>query len=316
MREDTEAARPPGGGSILRRAFVGPLGLRSGWRLVLFVALFSAVSTPLVWLTLRWIGGEDRGWTAAVLGLAETISLVSAVAAVAVMARIERRSFADYGVPLRDILGARFREGSLAGLLSIAAVVGLIAAAGGYRVSGLALAARETAFYALAWALVFLVLAVFEELTFRGYMLYTLATGLGFWPAAVVLSGFFGFVLHYLAKPGETWVDGLGTTLIGLFFCLSVRRTGDVWYAVGWHFTFNYGSMFVFGSPNTGNDGHPVAKHLLEASFFGPQWLTGGPMGAEASLFVFPVLGVVTLLLLRRHRTVRYRPSSGGYTRA
>jgi membrane protease YdiL (CAAX protease family) len=309
MQEDMETAKPPGAGSILRRAFVGPIGLRAGWRLVLFVALFTGVSTPLVWLALRWIGGEDQGWTAAVLGLAETISLVSAVAAVTVMARIERRSFADYGVPLRGVFGARFRAGSLAGLLSIAAVVGLIAAAGGYRVKGLALDAGEVALYALAWALVFLVLAVFEELAFRGYMLYTLATGLGFWPAAVLLSGFFGFVLHYLAKPGETWVDGLGTTLIGLFFCLSVRRTGDVWYAVGWHFTFNYGSMFVFGSPNTGNDGRPVAGHLLDASFSGPQWLTGGPMGAEASLFIFLVLGAVALLFLGRHRTVRYSPS-------
>jgi CAAX protease family protein len=311
-----EASDLSAGRSAWRRAFVGPGGLRAGWRLALFVALFTAVSTPLVWLAIRWLGSEDRGWTVTSLGLAETISLLAAIVAVAVMARIERRSFAEYGLPLRRPLRRTFWQGSLSGLVSITGLVGLIALAGGYHVRGLALSGREALVYALAWAGVFLLVGLFEELTFRGYMLYTLSTGLGFWPAAVLLSAFFGFVLHYLAKPGETWVDGLSTTLIGLFFCLSVRRTGDVWYAVGWHFTFNYGSMFVFASPNTGNDGRAVAKHLLDASFQGPQWLTGGATGAEASVFVFLVLAALTAVFLSRHRSVRYSPATAGYTRS
>jgi CAAX protease family protein len=310
MASDLSAGRP-----AWRRVFVGPGGLRAGWRLALFVALFTAVSTPIVWLAVRWIGEQDQGWTAPTLGLAETISLLAAVVAVAVMGRLERRSFADYGFPFERSFGRVFWEGSLSGLVSIAALVGLIALAGGYRVRGLALGGRDLVVYALAWAGVFLLVALFEELVFRGYMLYTLSTGLGFWPAAVLLSAFFGLVLHYLAKPGETWVDGLSTTLIGLFFCLTVRRTGDVWYAVGWHFTFNYGSMFLFASPNTGNDGRAVAMHLLDASFEGPQWLTGGATGAEASVFVFLVLAALTAAFMRRHRSVRYSPAASGYTR-
>jgi membrane protease YdiL (CAAX protease family) len=302
-----------GGGSVSgsptplwRRVLVGPGGLRAGWRLLLFMVVFAAVSSPLVWLALRVLGSEDRGWTPPVLATAETISLLAAVVAIVVLGRLERRTFADYGVPFRRALASELWWGSLVGLVMIAATVGLIALSGGYTVRGLALHGADLAVYALAWAGVFLLVALFEEIAFRGYMLYTLSSGIGFWPAAVLLSAYFGFVLHYLAKPGETWVDGLSTTLLGLFLCLTVERTGNVWYAVGWHFTFNFGSMFVFASPNTGNNGHPLPGHLLDASFHGPQWLTGGAMGVEASAFVFVVLAVVTAVFLWRHREVRY----------
>ncbi len=297
---------PPG---LLRTIFLGPSGLRAGWRLAGFALLFSAVSYAMVWGTLRlWPEAATiPGWAPLPLTTAEAISLVAVLVALAVVARLERHSWSDYGLALRRAFGARFWEGSLWGFGTASAVVGLIALAGGYAVSGLAIHGGEIARRGFAWLVPFLLVGLYEEIFFRTYPAVALARGMGFWGGALVLSAVFG-ALHYFTKPYETWMDGAATGLIALFLYFSLRRTGDVWFAIGYHFAINFGGLFVYGGSNTGNEGRPLAGHLLESSFHGPRWLTGGPMGPEASAFVFVVLALAFVALHFRFREVRFRP--------
>jgi uncharacterized protein len=51
--------------------------------------------------------------------------------------------------------------------------------------------------------------------------------------------------------------------------------------------------------------------HLLDSSFRGPDWLTGGPMGPEASLFIFPVIAALFWAFHRRYREVKYPAERG-----
>ncbi len=251
--------------------------------------------------------GKEPEWTAANFFLIEAVSLAGSVACVYLMAKIERRRFADYGFTRRGAFGRLFWEGGLWGLATIGAVVAVMALAGGFSVRGFALKGTDLIFSTFLWAAGFLVASLLEEIVFRGYQLFTLASGIRFWPAAVALSAFFGFYLHYAQKPNETLVDGLSVTLIALFFCLTVRRTGNLWFAIGWHWTFNFGSLFLCGFPNTGNKGgFPIAGHLLDSARSGANWLTGGPMGAEASLIIFPVLALLFAAFHFRHRNVKY----------
>jgi len=67
------------------------------------------------------------------------------------------------------------------------------------------------------------VVGLFEEFTFRGYLQFTLADGIGFWPAAWILSLGFGAV--HLMNKGESWVGALSVATIGLIFALTLRRT-------------------------------------------------------------------------------------------
>lgn len=304
-----DASGAAGRRSPLRAVFLGPRGLRAGWRLAGFVLLFSAVSYPLVWAVLAvWPEAATiPRWAPLPLTAAEAISLVAALAALAVVARLERRPWSDYGLPLRRAFGARFWEGSLWGFATASGVVGLIALAGGYSVSGLALHGAEIVRWGLAWLVPFLLVGLYEELFFRTYPTVALARGMGFWGGALLLSAVFG-ALHYFTKPYETWMDGAATGLIALFLYLSLRRTGDVWFAIGYHFAVNFGGLFVYGGSNTGNDGQPLTGHLLDSSFHGPRWLTGGAMGPEASAFVFVVLAVAFVALHFRFRQVRFRP--------
>jgi hypothetical protein len=57
---------------------------------------------------------------------------------------------------------------------------------------------------------------------------------------------------------------------------------------------------------DTGNDGQSIADHLLASSWHGPDWLTGGPRDAEASLLVFVVIAALFALFPRIYRTTRF----------
>jgi membrane protease YdiL (CAAX protease family) len=290
----------------LNKILFGPWGLRAGWRLLIFNAAFYLVGIVMKLILVPLVGKEPE-WTAAHFILIEAVSLAGSAACVHLMTRIERRRFADYGFTLRGAFGRLFWEGGLWGMATIGTVVAVMALAGGYSVRGLALKGVDIGLYVFLWAAGFLLASLLEEIVFRGYELFTLATGIRFWPAAIVLSAVFGFYLHYAQKPNETLADGLSVTLIALFFCLTVRRTGNLWFAIGWHWTFNFGSLFVFGFPNTGNRGGlPISGHLLDAVTKGSSRLTGGPMGAEASLIIFPVLALLFAAFHFRYRAVKY----------
>jgi membrane protease YdiL (CAAX protease family) len=289
-----------------RRIFFGPHGLRAGWSL----ALYYTIS-----LVLYWIGGTiflkvyplppKPAWTAGLMIAFELLKLAIALAAVYVLGKVEGRTFATYGIPRSQAFGRRFWQGALWGALSIVAVIAGLAACGAYRVHGLNVRGLDGLGAVLLWLLAALLVGVYEEIDYRGAPLFTLSRGIGFWPAALLLSLYFGGE-HYFQKPMETWIDFLSVGLIGLWFCFAVRRTGDVWLAIGWHFAYNFGSLAIFGGPNTGNQGRPVEGHLLASTFHGPDWLTGGPMGPEASVFIFPVIAAMFLLLHFRYRTARF----------
>ena len=65
-------------------------------------------------------------------------------------------------------------------------------------------------------------------------------------------------------------------------------------------------ALSLFGAPNTGNQGRPVSGHLLDGTFSGPDWLTGGVRGVEASGLVFIVIAAMFGLFHLRHREVKY----------
>jgi membrane protease YdiL (CAAX protease family) len=68
--------------------------------------------------------------------------------------------------------------------------------------------------WALLWAFFFLLVGLFEEFAFRGYLQFTLADGIGFWPAAWILSLGFGAV--HLMNKGESPVGALSVVSIAL----------------------------------------------------------------------------------------------------
>jgi hypothetical protein len=139
---------------------------------------------------------------------------------------------------------------------------------------------------------------VAEEFWFRSYFLQALWKSLGFWPASIVIALIFA-ADHYFFKTGENVWDVITLVSLSLMMCYSVLRTGTLWFAVGFHIAFDYMQLFVIGTPNGAR--LPQGR-LLDASFDGPAWLTGGVLGTEASFLMYPVIALLWLYIWWRFR--------------
>ncbi len=282
----------------MKRIFLGRDGLRAGWRFAIFLVLAQVVAKVFFW-AIGWLGyREPEGWTAVGFIVEGGLSAAAGIVAAAVLARFEKRSLADYGLATPRAMPL-FLEGVAWGLAGSVVLLAVIVALGGAEVHGLALHGGALVRSALLWGLAMLLLGLSEEFLFRGYPLVTLARGMRFWPAAALLSAVFGAV-HYFLKPMETWVDGVSVGLYGLFWCFTFRRTGSLWFAIGFHAMSDYADMVLLAQPNTGNKRLPLPGHLLDITYPGPAWMTGGPCGTEASMLVFFVLAALFLLFDRR----------------
>jgi len=280
---------------------------RAGWRVALFIFLYVLGGKGLDALFTKFKLPVDFTWQGTLVGTSIDFIFVCALAWL--MSRIERERFSAYGLPLVPGAGKLLAKGLLWGFIPSALILVPIYLLGGCSFHGLALHGGEFFKYAFLWALGMLGVGFSEEFLFRGYLQKTLAEGIGFWPAAIFFSFLFGLV-HFVFKPQEDWIDPVSVGLYGLFWALTLRRTGSLWFAVGFHAASDYADMVAFAEPNTGNAGKPLTGHLLDIRFHGPDWLTGGPRGTEASLLVFVALAGLFYFFDRAY-PAKKTPASG-----
>jgi membrane protease YdiL (CAAX protease family) len=282
--------------------FLGSNGLRAGWRLLIFLLIVAAMFVSGVFLLqprLLKLLGADFSAPGVIVG--ELLSFSIILIASFIMSRIEHRRFAAYGLPPRGFLGRNFWSGALWGFAMLSFIVAMMAATHAYSVDGFALSTSDVVKYGLLWALAFLMVGFFEEFSFRGYMQYTLTSGMGFWPAALITC--LAFAGGHINNPGENWVGVVEIVLIALFLCLALRRTGNLWFAIGWHMSFDWGESFFYSTPNSGIQ---ATGHMLKVSLTGSKWLSGGSVGPEASVFDVIVTIAGILLLAKLYPQAKY----------
>jgi membrane protease YdiL (CAAX protease family) len=264
--------------------------VRAVWRLLIYATLIAALGFCGL-IVLQLFASPTRG----IFSLGywfpyEVFGFAVVFGAALLMAKIEDRPPGAYGLPLSGAFGKLFWQGCLVGLIEVSSLVGLIAAFGGYSFGAVALHGTEVLQWGMLWGVLFIFVGLFEEFSFRGYTQYTLAESIGFWPAATILSLLFGRV--HLNNPGESWPGVAGVVMIGMIFAFALRRTGNLWLVVGWHASFDFGETFLYSVPNSGIVFH---GHLSNASLHGPDWLTGGSAGPEASIFSFLIMGILAI---------------------
>lgn len=284
--------------------FAGHNGLRAGWRLLIFLALFGVSAAVLFGIARATGGGRQPATiTPFLLGANDAVVLLILCFVTWVMAKIEHRRWNEYGLPLRQALRKDFWVGSLLGFLAISGTLLTMFLLHGFRVTGLALHGPAILSSLVGWGIAFLLVGLLEEFAFRGYVQYTLASGMGFWPAAFMMSGLFGLA-HFIANRNENVVGSVAVVMFGLLLCLFLRRTGNLWCAVGFHLAYDWGQTFLYGVPNSGI----VPYHnLFNSVLSGPRWLTGGKVGPEASILTPIALLLVALVFSRYYRENRYR---------
>jgi membrane protease YdiL (CAAX protease family) len=251
------------------------------------VLLVVGVAMPLLNKLLDLIIGPAPpfAFTASNIAQLEGFNFACALIVTGLFAWYEHRRIDSYGMPISRALDSPTWEGVAVGVVQPAIVALAMLAYGAMQVRGLAQPGSASLISALAWLGACLCVGVAEEFLFRGYFLQTLWKAIGFWPASAVVAAMFAGV-HYLLKPGENFWDIIALVSFSIVCCYSVLRTGNLWFAVGLHVAYDFMQLFVIGTPNGGH--FPVGR-LLDASFNGPAWLTGGPLGTEASWFAVPL---------------------------
>ncbi len=285
--------------SVFHRVFYGPSELRTGWRLCIFLAIVIVLINATNFIVGRLLHGADRT-TLFLLFL--VINFLIFLFASWIMGRIEGRTIADYGLPWRRMFGVQFWLGVLLGFASITGLLIAMRVAGVFYFGSIALHGGDVWKWAIVYALVFILVGLREEFRARGYGLFTLSAGIGFWPAAIVSAAYFGFSHH--GNSGEDWVGLFNAGAFGLLACFLLRRTRNLWMPIGFHMAFDWGETYFYG---VANSGQTLPGHLLNASSSGPAWLSGGTVGPEGSLICTLMIVVVWLICSVWLRDVKYR---------
>jgi hypothetical protein len=272
----------------------GPNGLRAGWRIVIYVAVLVALLF-LVGLELRWLGPHlpasmrstpGTGFHPLVAIYSEASVLIVVLLATAGMARLEHRRTADYGLAGFDRV-RQFLIGLVCGFIFLSLLVSILMATHNLTLTQSRITLGASLRYAAEWGLACFLIGMTEEFMLRGYLLYTLARGIRFWPAAVVLAILFG-ALHK-GNPGESPFGLAAAAMIALVFSLSLWRLGHLWWAIGFHMSWDWAESYFYGTPDSGA---VSVGRLMEAHPHGALLLSGGATGPEGSVWA----GVIILL--------------------
>ena len=304
---------PPEQPSLLRGIFVGMHGLHARWSLPIFLALFLALGFAMNMISHRLYLYKESGLISAVELTASRVSTDGSITFLAtllatwVMSKIERRPNSLYGLG-----GGRKLQLFLTGLGSGVVcylLLGLMLWSSGLMVfDGRLLFGGAILRHGLIWLFSFLTVGLSYEYFFRGYLQYTLTRGLagfcqwalktshsaalGFWIAAAVTSLLFA-LLSIL--PGEPPVALVSLGLFGMVACLSLWRTGSLWWIIGFHMAWDWTQSFLFGAADSGER---AQYRLLATHPAGRPILSGGATGPECSIFIIPTLAVVVLIIL------------------
>jgi uncharacterized protein len=284
--------------SAFRRVFYNRSEPRAGWRLLIFVAIVVALGYATNQMLRRLLrgAGSDVSFLAF-----ELMDFLIFVFASWIMGLIEDRTIADYGLPWRKMFRLQFWQGVLVGFASITALLVSMRVAGVFYFGSIALHGADIWKWAMVYAVVFLLVALREEFRARGYALYTLSAGIGFWPAAILSAAYFGYSHH--GNSGEDWIGLFNAGAFGLLLCFLLRRTGNLWLPIGFHMAFDWGETYFYG---VADSGQTLPGHLLNASTSGVAWLSGGTVGPEGSVLCTLLIVLVWLICARCLREARY----------
>jgi hypothetical protein len=176
-----------------------------------------------------------------------------------IMAKIEGRTIADYGLPWRRAFCGQFWLGASISFLSLTALLFMLHLLGAYSFGSRALHGAEVLKYGTVWAVPLFLAAMLEDFFYRGYVLFTLTTGIGFWPAAILTSLLMGGAHHF--NPGGRGLGPVSATAYCLVTCLILRRSTASSIRIRWQFR----ALYEIAEMPTEKHSHLMTVNYTEA---------------------------------------------------
>lgn len=294
-------------GSIMRRIFIGSSGLRAGWGVAVFVALLIVLAAATYGLIrVLPLPPFDSGGSVTMTpfnkGIVDAVLYMITLIATAIMAKLERRKLADYGLGSRKAV-RRFFFGSGCGFFFMSLLVFILFESKAVTFQHQPVPLHSAFMYGIEWFISMFFVGAFEEILFRGYLQWTLGRGLTFWGASLLLAILFG--LAHGSNPGESHIGLVSAAVFGLLFSLSIWYTRSLWWAIGFHTTWNWGMTFFYGTPNSGL---LAEGRFLSVAPRGSPILSGGATGPEGSTWMLPILLLAALVIYLSYRSSSSTP--------
>jgi membrane protease YdiL (CAAX protease family) len=245
--------------------------------MVIAVLLFALVTALGLWLgrLVPPIGQPGRALAHAAINIALVLATYKLL-----IVRLGERPHDD--LPARGAL-KNLGLGLLVGIGLFSAVVGIAAAFGVYRITG----PGDATTLVLDLISIGIMPAFMEELLFRGILFRWIEEFGGSWAALVVTSALFG--LAHILNPGATWFSSFAVAVeAGLLLGGAYMLTRSLWMPIGLHAAWNFTQGAIFGVPVSGN----AAQGLVRAKLSGPELLSGGGFGLEASIIALAIATV------------------------
>ena len=271
-----------------RRALRHPLAQILAASLVIFLSLALSFAVTEALLPRKM----PIAWPNAVAALA------CALGYVAYVKWVERRAVTELGGrgALTEWAGGA-ALGVLLGLLTLAPLWGL----GVYRLGSVGQGLGNS-FPLIKQIPEMLLVSVIEEILMRGVVFRIAQQAWGTRRALLLTTVL--FVAGHLPG-GISPVGMLVTAAASLAFTAAYLLSGRLWLPMGMHFAWNYLFSAVFSVPVSGHE----AKGWLQGSMSGPDWLSGGAYGVEASAAALFVWAATAALMLRRaHAGGKFTP--------
>jgi membrane protease YdiL (CAAX protease family) len=142
--------------------------------------------------------------------------------------------------------------------------------------------------------------AFYEELIFRGYILNNLMASFPKW-LALGISAILFMVFHWTTLGFFPLVNSL---ILGLILGLNYIYTRNLWFSI----CFHIGWKFMVG-PVLGFSGDESFQTLLQTELNGDEKITGGPNGLEGSALLMAV-SLLSLLALYLFLQKKFNPRS------
>jgi len=236
---------------------------------IVLAFLLLGVITQMAQAVFYVLPGGDSPW---MFILSAAVGALAGCGIYAAFVRlVERRPVTELALAgsLRELAA-----GVLAGAALFTLVIGVLWLMGIYTVSGTNPWTAMLAVIALS-----ITSGMVEELLFRGILFRVMEESLGTWLSMGITALFFG--LAHIANPNATLTAAIAIALeAGILLCAAYLLTRRLWLAIGIHFAWNFTQGGIFGVAGSGYS----QLGLLQGALQGPQMLSGGVFGAEASI--------------------------------
>lgn len=187
-------------------------------------------------------------------------------------------------------MGGEFGMGLLVGFGLYSACILILYLLGYYRIEGLNPWMIMLPIVPMAISSAFM-----EELIYRGVLFRVTEEYLGSWIALIATSAFFG--ARHLGNPEATVIGAVFIAIeAGVLLAAAYILTRRLWLAIGLHMSWNFTQAAIFSGTVSGVEMPPgLAKAVIE----GPDLMTGGKFGIEASIIAFLLCAAMGINLLR-----------------